>query len=82
MNVQKKKLLIKNIYLLKVLKNMEKTIKNMKKFLTFVKKEKKGKDNNNKIEVKVELIKEEELLLKELATGLYNSFKDECIFMV
>jgi len=46
-----------------------------------VKKEKKGKDNNNKIEVKVELIKEEELLLKELATGLYNSFKDECIFM-
>jgi DNA polymerase III alpha subunit len=100
MNVQKKKTTNKkNIFTEGFHKFGKKTKNTMKKFLTFVKKEQKGKDNNNdnkdvilenemekekekakdKIEEEVELTKEEEMLLKELTTGLYNLLKEECV---
>ena len=89
LNVQTKKTTNKkNIFTEGFHKFGKKTKNIMKKFLTFVKKEQKGKDNNdnkdaileneNEKEKEKELTKKEELLLKELANGLYNLLKEEC----
>ena len=94
-NMQKKKTTNKkNIFTEGFHKFGKKTKSTMKKFLTFVKKDQKGKDNNDnkdailenekekikdKIEEEVELTKEEELQLKELTNGLYSLLKEECV---
>ena len=83
LNVQKKKTTNKkNIFTEGFHKFGKKTKNTMKKFLTFAKKGQKGKANKDVIlenEKEKELTKDKELLLKELANGLYNLLKEECV---
>ena len=89
MKMQRKKSFHKkDIILGELTKFGKKTQKTMQRFLTFVKIEPK-KENEKGIEkikgkVKIlddepDLIKEEELQLKELTKGLYNLLKEECV---
>ena len=92
MNMQRKKSLHKkNIFIGGLHKFGKKTKNTMKMFLTFVKNEPKGKENEKdmikekeKEKIKIiedegELTKEEEIQLKELTNGLYNLLKEECV---
>ena len=94
MRMQRKKSLHKkNIFIGGLHKFGTKTKNTMKMFLTFVKNEQKGKENEKEIvkekekekekskifEEETELTKEEEIQLKELTNGLYNLLKEECV---
>ena len=92
MNMQKKKTINKtNIFKEGFQKFGKKTKNTMKMFLTFVKIDQKGKENEiiekdrdkdkgkEKMEEDLELTKEEEIQLKELSNGLYNLLKEECV---
>ena len=92
MNMQKKKTINKtNIFKEGFQKFGKKTKNTMKMFLTFVKIDQKGKENEiiekdrdkdkgkEKMEEEIELTKEEEIQLKELSNGLYNLLKEECV---